>query len=137
MANDNELLLSASDAALVASLRLLRDTMAPAEAEAADDLADALAEARTVPGERLPRDRVSMNCRVQYVEEPGGVRRRVLIVHPREANAAEGRISVLSPVARALLGRRRGAVACVEIPGARALALRVVSIEPRGLGEAR
>jgi transcription elongation GreA/GreB family factor len=52
-----------------------------------------------------PFDVITMNSRVIYVEEPGGERRSVTLVHPREAHALEGRISVLSPVGRALLRR--------------------------------
>jgi regulator of nucleoside diphosphate kinase len=48
-------------------------------------------------------DMITMNSRVTYVEEPGGEHRTVTLVHPRKANALEGRISVLSPVGRALL----------------------------------
>lgn len=78
-----------------------------------------------------------MNSRVSYREEPGGGRRTVALVHPNEAAPAHGRISVLSPVGRALLGRQAGSVASIGVPGGRALTLRVLEIEPaRTLEEA-
>jgi regulator of nucleoside diphosphate kinase len=127
MAMNNELLVSASDAealALVVGDRRRTDRF---EADAADALAEVLMNARMVPHERLPADRVSMNSRVTYREEPDGAPRTVVLVHPSEANAAQGRVSVLSPVGRALLGRQPGAIAATAVPGGRALRLRVMA----------
>jgi regulator of nucleoside diphosphate kinase len=69
-----------------------------------------------------------MNSRVTYREEPGGARRTVVLVHPGEAAPAEGRISVLSPVGRSLLGRRSGSSASIGVPGGRALTIRVLEV---------
>jgi regulator of nucleoside diphosphate kinase len=124
MARINELLISTHDAETLASV--VKNGF---EAEAADALADILVDASRVPHGRLPSDRVAMNSRVTYREEPGGARRTIVIVHPGEAAPAEGRISVLSPVGRSLLGRRTGSSASIGIPGGRALNVRVVAIE--------
>jgi len=50
----------------------------------------------------------------------------VVLVHPIESDAAAGRVSVLSPVGLALLGRRPGARVAAELPGDRRLALRIL-----------
>lgn len=128
MANYNELLVSASDAEVLASV-VGKRVVNPLEAEATDALADLLMGARMVPHERLPADRVRMNSFVTYREEPGGARRSVMVVHPNEANAGEGRISVLSPVGRALLGREPGAVVAASVPGGRGLTIHVLRVE--------
>ena len=86
-------------------------------------------DAQMVPHERLPQDRVAMNSLVAYQEEPDGARRSVAVVHPSEADPADGRISVLSPVGRALLGRQDGSVAAISVPGGRALTIRVLEVE--------
>jgi regulator of nucleoside diphosphate kinase len=114
MATPQDLLISTADAE---SLRLLVENRryGGSEADALDALSDLLDEARLLPHERLPADRIGMNSRVTYVQEPGGARRTVVLVHPSEADLAAGRISVLSPVGRALLGRTAGAV--VEVSG--------------------
>lgn len=52
----------------------------------------------------LPPDVVTMNSRVVYTDETADVQRVVKIVYPRDADASEGRISVLSPIGTALLG---------------------------------
>ena len=89
-------------------------------------VADLLVEARLVPHEALPADRIAMNSWVAYREEPGGVRRSVILVHPIEADAARGRISVLSPIGLALLGRTEGSVVTVDVPGAKVLTVRIL-----------
>ena len=73
---------------------------------------------------------ITMNSLVTYVEEPGGEPRNVTLVRPAEASTVEGRISVFSPIGRALLGRRPGAVVALDIPVARALKVRILSTEP-------
>lgn len=135
MASYNDLIVSYGDAEALVSLvgdRRLRG----AEAEAANALADILIDARRVPDHRLPGDRAAMNTRVSYLEEPGGKRRTVALVHPARADVSAGSISVLSPVGRALLGRKRGSTALLELPGGRALTIRVLEIERNALKEA-
>lgn len=129
MSNYNELLVSASDAEVLASVVGERARSNPLEAEAADALADVLSGARLVANERLPANRVAVNSLVSYREEPGGARRTVAVVHPHRANAAAGRISVLSPIGRALLGRKTGAVIAVCAPGGRDLRIHILNVE--------
>ena len=105
-----ELIVSARDAEVLA-LMLGEQRRQPApEAAAADALADVLLEARLVPEEELPEDRIALNSTVTYRQEPGGTRRSVVLVHPVEADAALGRISVLSggaPLTLRILGTSR------------------------------
>lgn len=55
-------------------------------------------------------------CVVTYEDEDGG-RRTWQVVGPDEADPGAGRISVSSPIARALLGRRAGDVVTLRRPG--------------------
>lgn len=59
----------------------------------------------------------------------GGAQRSVIVVHPNEANAAERRVSVFSPVGRAPLGRKPRAVISVAVPDGRSLNIRVLNRE--------
>lgn len=129
MENQHELLVSASDAEVLVAELGKRRHAEPADADAADALADLLMEARLVPHELLPRDRAAMNSRVTYAEEPEGPRRTVTLAHPMEADAANSRISVLSPVGRALLGRAPGAVIDAGFLAGRGLTIRVIAVE--------
>ena len=85
-------------------------------------------EARLVPDHELPENRVAMNSRVTY-RDGAGAERTVRLVHPREADASALRISVLSPVGRALLGRRRGATIVASLPGGRTSKLHILDVE--------
>jgi regulator of nucleoside diphosphate kinase len=126
MTTFHELILSAVEAEVLALMLGERRRASPLEARAADALAELLVEARRVPHDELPADRVAMNSRVTYEEEPGKARRSVVLVHPIESDPAAGRISVLSPVGLALLGHRPGARVAVELPGDRRLTVRIL-----------
>jgi len=73
-------------------------------------------------------DVVRVGFTVTYAELPAGTRRRVTLVNPRAADAGAGRISVLSPVGRALLGRTKGHVVRVGLPMGREASLRVLEV---------
>ena len=126
-----ELVVSARDAAVLALMLGERRRQPALEAAAVGALADVLLEARLVPHEELPDDRIALNSTVTYRQEPDGPRRSVVLVHPVEADAAVGRISVLSPVGRALMGRSAGSVVTVDVPGGSPLRLRVLGTSRR------
>ena len=63
MTKFHELILSATDAEVLALMLGERRRQHALEAAAADALADLLVEARLVPHEELPADRVAMNSR--------------------------------------------------------------------------
>jgi len=119
----NDLLVSARDAEALASV--VGDRKAN---EAAHALADLVMEARLVPDHELPENRVAMNSRVTY-RDGDGAERTVRLVHPREADPSTLRISVLSPVGRALLGRKRGSTIVASLPGGRTSKLHIVGVE--------
>ena len=127
MAGNQELIVSARDAEALASVVGDRHLAARFENET-DALAELLMEARMVPHEELPRNRVAMNSRVTY-REVDGPARTVTIVHPAVADPAQLRISVLSPVGRALLGRRPGSSVNASVPGGRGITLHIVAVE--------
>lgn len=68
---------------------------------------------------------VGLGSRVEIDED--GERESFQLVDPREANAAEGRISIVSPVGKALLGHRVGDEILVPLP-AGDRRLRVISV---------
>ena len=112
MANYNELPISTSNAD-----------------DAADAVAELLTDARLVAHEHLPLNRIAMNSRVTYRMEPDGECRVLTLVHPNEADPVQGRISVLSPIGRALLGRKPGAIVADGPPYARDRSIRVLGME--------
>ncbi len=94
-------------------------------------------DAEIVPGPRVSPDVVTMNSTVSFKDEQTGLASRVTLTYPAEMSIAERRISVLSPVGRALLGRTVGAVAEVELPDGSPRAIRVLEIhyQPEASGD--
>jgi len=99
---------------------------------AGEALAESLEAATVVPASELPPTVASLNSVVEYVELKGGTVRDVVLVHPSAADVSTGRISVLSPVGRALLGRRVGDVCEVALPGGSRLAVTIAGVRPGG-----
>lgn len=62
------------------------------------------------------------------LERATGVRRRVSVVHPLDADSAEGRISVLAPVGTALLGLSVGQAIEWQFPDGSRRRLRVEDV---------
>jgi len=131
MIDRNEIVISTHDAA---TLSAVLATVSPREAPlpgAIEELVDMLAEATVVAPQSLT-DIVALDSEVTYVELPHGRARTVRLVHPAAADAGAARISVFAPVARALLGRRKGARVPVALPDTTIDELHVVAVRPAG-----
>ena len=127
MNSRHEVLVCARDAEALASLVGSRE-MGNRLEEATDALSEVLMQARFVPDTELPANRVAMNSRVTY-REGGGTRRTVSVVHPKDADPARLRISVLSPVGRALLGRSADSAIRACVPDGREITLHILEVK--------
>lgn len=77
-----------------------------------------LANAEIVDVTRLQNSgRVVFGATVDLIDEADGRSVRYQIVGEDEADISAGRISVTSPIARAMIGRMEGDVAVVDAPG--------------------
>ena len=88
----------------------------------------------TIHKERhVPRDVVTMNSEVDFVDAASGAVRSVRLVYPSDADIATGRISILTPVGAGLIGMRAGsAILWPDRDGQeRALTIRAVLQPPR------
>ena len=83
---------------------------------------------RVLEPRALPSENARLHSTVMYEELPGRLQRRVTLVSPRDADASAGRISVLSPVGRALLGQAKGSTVDVALPLGRWLSVRVIEV---------
>lgn len=86
--------------------RVITSAVGTRQEDAADQLEQELSRARVLPGVLVPPDVVTMGARVVFEDETSRVHREVTLVYPEDANASEGRISVLAPIGAALLGLR-------------------------------
>jgi regulator of nucleoside diphosphate kinase len=73
----------------------------------AEALHETLDSARLVAAAEIAGDIVTMNSEVT-IEDPSAARHVVKLVYPADANPAEWKISVLSPLGNAVLGARAG-----------------------------
>ena len=91
-------------------------------------LREELARARVMPAAELPSDVVTMNSSLDCVDEGTGTTRTLTLVYPGEANIAQGRVSVLSPVGMALLGLRVGQTIDWPVPAGKFVRLTVTAL---------
>lgn len=83
--------------------------------------------ARVMDTSVLSDDRVGLFRRVEITNLATNMRMAYTIVNPHEANLREGKISIKSPIAEALLGHAAGDVVEARVP-AGVLKLRIESI---------
>jgi regulator of nucleoside diphosphate kinase len=76
--------------------------------EVASELADELDRAQVLPQGRHPVDVVCMGSEVEFRDDTTGRTQTVTLVYPNEANIAEGKVSVLTPIGTALIGLHVG-----------------------------
>jgi regulator of nucleoside diphosphate kinase len=129
MSSVPEIFIASSDASALSRLLASATRLAESESSALE-LSDKLSEARVVRSSELPKNTIRFRSTVTYEELPGHARRRVTLVSPREADASAGRISVLSPIGRALLGHVAGRVVDVTLPAGRKLAVKIAAVSP-------
>ena len=72
---------------------------------------------------------VTMNSRVHCREESSGKDYHLTLVYPKDANADEGKISILAPVGSALLGLHAGQHIDWPAPGGKTLKLKLIEVE--------
>jgi regulator of nucleoside diphosphate kinase len=97
-------------------------------ADAADDLLFELDRAQIVADPAVPPDVVRMGSRVRY--RIGRDERHVTLVWPAEADIAERRISVLTPVGTALIGLRTGQTITFRARDGRPQMLTILAVLP-------
>jgi len=91
--------------------------------------------ARVVPSGKVPSDVITMNSKV-VLSFDGGEDEEYTLVYPDEANLAENKLSVLSPVGTAILGYRAGDVVNWEVPeGNVTIAIKSVVYQPEAAGD--
>ena len=75
--------------------------------EIAEELMVELDRAKVVPAKRLPQNVIHMGSTVEF-RSNDGQERRVTLVYPGEADIAQGKISILTPIGTALIGLAPG-----------------------------
>ena len=87
-----------------------------------------LANARAIDMSRLKGDSVQLLSKVEMTNVNNNAKMTYTIASPHEANLREGKISIKSPIAQALLGKKVGDIVEAHVP-AGVVKLRIESIE--------
>ena len=75
-----------------------------------------LENARVIDTSRLASDVIGLLCKVQMTNMQTQAQMSYTIASPHEANLREGKISIKSPIAQALLNKKVGDVVEVRVP---------------------
>ena len=103
--------LLASESDLVASLALQSERRQPIVAAV---LLEEIERAELHDPETMPPNHAGLNSYVTFVDEKTGEAPELQLVLPADADIAEGRISILTPLGAALYGLAEGA--CISWP---------------------
>jgi len=81
------------------------------------EIEDKMARAQVIDVSKLSGDQVKFGATVTVVDEDTEEEARYQIVGEHEADVKDGRISISSPIARAMIGKEVGEVVEVNTPG--------------------
>ena len=106
----------------------------PTPRETIEHVLDACA---IVPSRQIPPDAVTMYSQVMLQDLVTGVRSKLTLCYPADAEPAAGFVSVMSPVGASLLGQTVGSVARWSIPAGDQRAAEVLAIlfQPEASGD--
>ena len=108
MTRTNEIRLTDLDAARLERSLIEQLRQSPEPAQGTAELEALLDAAAVVPSATIDPNVVTMNSTVVLEEQPAGRRMTVTLVYPKDSDPERSRVSVLSPVGRALIGARVG-----------------------------
>ena len=106
------------------------------DAASLKDLARELSTAETVEPKSVPADVVTMNSRVVVKDLETGEAAEYLLVFPEQADIAQGRLSVVSPIGTAILGYAKGDTLTWQTPGGpRQIQIAAILYQPEAAGD--
>jgi len=104
--------------------------------ETAEELLFEMDRAVVTDAAAMPADVVRMGS-IVTVRGEGGETQRIMLVYPGEADIAENRISVLTPMGTALIGASAGQAVCWSSRGGRELSVTVEAVDTPASGPQR
>lgn len=117
MTTTHEIRLTELDAVRLerALMQLLKTSAS--EPQGAAELESLLDDAAVVAPDSIDPEVVTMNSTVVLESSPSGDRTTLTLVYPKDVDPDQSRVSVLSPVGRALIGAHVGDRIRVVVPG--------------------
>ena len=100
------------------------------------ELARELANAETVDPKSVPPHVVTMNSRVVVKDVASGETSEYTLVFPEQADVAQNRLSVVSPIGTAILGYAKGDTITWQTPGGpRQIRILDIPYQPEAAGD--
>mgnify|MGYP000495025893 CR=1 FL=1 len=96
------------DADDLAHLEALAEGALVRNADLANRLLEELGRAKVLPAAKMPANVVRIGNLVTYRDESSGQERTVMLVYPEDADIAQGKVSIMTPIGVALLGLTEG-----------------------------
>jgi regulator of nucleoside diphosphate kinase len=101
-----------------------------------DRLAARLGSAKTLSQDEIKKNIITMNSRIKLKDIISGREAEVTVTYPGDANPARGRVSVLSEIGLALLGKRENDVVSWRVPtGIGRFSIEKVIYQPEAAGD--
>jgi regulator of nucleoside diphosphate kinase len=117
-------------------IQLVRNQNDRAHFAYVNKLEEELEYAEIVEPQEIPPDVVTMRSKVKLKDLDTGEENVYSIVFPTEANSDEGKISILAPLATALLGYKRGSIVEFQAPSRlRRLKIEEILYQPESAGD--
>lgn len=115
----------------------LQVLISEASGAVADALDEELARANVVAQSDIPKDVVTMNSKIEYIDEKTGEKNTVSLVYPPEASFEQGKISILAPIGVALFGLKVGESIDWKLPSGQVKKIKVTAIlfQPESEGQ--
>jgi regulator of nucleoside diphosphate kinase len=118
--------ISEADYDRIADMALRIEHSAPALSKL---ILDEIDRAHVHSNGRLPKNVVALNSEVEFLDTTTSTRRRVKLVMPTDADIAESRISIMTPVGAGLIGMSAGREINWPCPDGRPRVLKILEVK--------
>ena len=107
------------------------------ETKSSAALEEELARAKVVPQKEIPKDVVTMNSKIKFLDLDSKKESEITLVYPKDADVTKSQVSILAPVGIALIGLRKGQTIDWPMPNGQSRKLQVTGIlyQPESAGD--
>lgn len=107
------------------------------ETKSSAALEEELARATIVPQKEIPKDVVTMNSKIKFIDMESKKESEITLVYPKDADVTKSQVSILAPVGIALIGLRKGQTIDWPMPNGQSRKLQVTGIlyQPESAGD--
>jgi len=102
-----------------------------------EDLEIELDRAAVLSDTEVPKDLITMNSNVRYLNVQDNKESTITLVYPQDANSSEGKISILAPLGSALIGLKVGQEINWMFPDGKTRTLKILEViyQPEASGD--